>query len=423
MNEILIQILSWLGILAIAYVAGVLISKIKLPAILGWLIVGMVFGPHLANLVTSDTLSQTYYLVIEKSCECLAGVMIGSEMVVSKLKKYGKSILITTLFQSLGTFFVVSLSFALVLYLTGKPLYLSFIFGGIALATAPAPALSIVKQYHSHGPVTDTLLPMAALDDIVGIVVFFSVMSVVSSTKGGTSTPWYMTLATIGLPILFGCILGLLGGLLTRKTQKKGLVMTEVLLTLAMTIAVGVLLDVYFFKGWSFNYLMAGMCASAFLANFMGEEKLNAFLKSYDPVLSICLIVVIVNLGMPLDYHTIAGAGLFTFVYILSRALGKYFGAFFGSALTKAPKTVRNFLGFTLLPHSGVSLVFTGIAVSTLTAFDAESAALIQGTIASAAIINEIIAVIMAKEGFKWAGELQQPIPEVTTKANKSKPS
>jgi hypothetical protein len=231
-----------------------------------------------------------------------------------------------------------------------------------------------------------------------------------------------MTLATIGLPILCGCALGLLGGLLIRKIQKKWLIMVGVLLTLTVTIAVGVLLDVFFFKGWSFNYLMAGMCASAFLANFMGEEKLNAFLKSYDPVLSICLIVVIVNLGMPLDYHTIAGAGLFTFIYILSRALGKYFGAFFGSALTKAPKTVRNYLGFTLLPHSGVSLVFTGIAVTTLSAFDPESAALIQGTIASAAILNEIIAVIMAKEGFKWAGELQEPVPQATTEQKSSNP-
>ncbi|MCI2068925.1 MAG: cation:proton antiporter [Bacilli bacterium] len=408
MNETVIQILSWLGILFIAYVSGKLISKIKLPAILGWLITGMVFGPHLVNLVSVQTLNQTYYLVIEKAAECFAGVMIGSEMVISKLKKYGRSILITTLFQSLGTFLVVSLAFALVLFLTGKPLCLAFIFGGIALATAPAPALSIVKQYHSHGPVTDTLLPMAALDDIVGIVVFFSVMSLVSSFKGGATTPWYLTLATIFLPILTGSLLGFLGGLLLKKAKSKWSVMLEVIFSLALTIVSGVLMDVFFFKAWSFNYLMAGMCASAFMANFLSEEELNSFLTSYDPVLSICLIVVIVNLGMPLDYHTIAGAGLFTFVYILSRALGKYFGAFLGSQLTKAPRTVRNFLGFTLLPHSGVSLVFTGIAVSTLNAFDPSSALFIQGTIASAAIINEIIAVIMAKEGFKWAGELDK---------------
>ena len=95
-------------------------------------------------------------------------------------------------------------------------------------------------------------------------------------------------------------------------------------------------------------------------------------------------------------------------VYILSRACGKYFGAFFGAAITKSPKTVRNFLGFTLLPHSGVSLVFTGIAVGVLSNSAPECAQIIQGTIAAAAVINEIIAVIVAKKGFEWAGEFHK---------------
>lgn len=76
--------------------------------------------------------------------------------------------------------------------------------------------------------------------------------------------------------------------------------------------------------------------------------------------------------------------------------------------MTRSPKTVRNFLGLTLLPHSGVSLVFTGIAASMLAVPAPECAALIQGTIAAAAIINEIIAVIVAKKAFQWAGELNK---------------
>lgn len=97
-----------------------------------------------------------------------------------------------------------------------------------------------------------------------------------------------------------------------------------------------------------------------------------------------------------------------TVVYIASRALGKYCGAFLGAAITHSPKTVRKYLGLTLLPHSGVSLVFTGIAVSVLSGSAPESAKVIQGTIAAAAVINEIIAVIVAKKGFEWAGEYQK---------------
>lgn len=96
---------------------------------------------------------------------------------------------------------------------------------------------------------------------------------------------------------------------------------------------------------------------------------------------------------------------MFTAIYIAARAFGKYFGAYFGASITKSPETVKKFLGFTLLPHSGVSLVFTGIAVSVLSTPAPECARIIQGTIAAAAVINEIIAVVVAKKGFEWAGE------------------
>ena len=118
------------------------------------------------------------------------------------------------------------------------------------------------------------------------------------------------------------------------------------------------------------------------------------------------MVVVILNLGAPLDYHLIFGAGLFTAIYIIARALGKYFGAYFGASITHCPETVKKYLGLTLLPHSGVSLVFTGIAVSTLSGPAPECAQIIQGTIAAAAVINELIAVVIAKKGFEWAGEM-----------------
>ncbi|MEG2857194.1 MAG: potassium transporter, partial [Clostridia bacterium] len=109
-----------------------------------------------------------------------------------------------------------------------------------------------------------------------------------------------------------------------------------------------------------------------------------------------------------LDYHLILGAGFFTAIYIIARAVGKYGGAYFGAKITHSPDTVRKFLGLTLLPHSGVSLVFTGIAVSVLTGPAPECAKIIQGTIAAAAVINEVIAVIVSKKAFEWSGELNK---------------
>ncbi len=118
-------------------------------------------------------------------------------------------------------------------------------------------------------------------------------------------------------------------------------------------------------------------------------------------------MAAIVDLGAPLDYHLIMGAGLYTFIYIAARGAGKYFGARFGAKAMKMPDTVQKYLGLTLLPHSGVSLVFTGIACSTL-ASEPELVRIIQGTVAAAAVINEIIAVIAAKKGFELAGEIEK---------------
>ena len=107
-----------------------------------------------------------------------------------------------------------------------------------------------------------------------------------------------------------------------------------------------------------------------------------------------------------LDYHLVLGAGLYTFIYIVARTFGKYFGAKTGATITHMPDSVRKYLGLTLLPHSGVSLVFTGIICSTL-ASAPKLVQIVQGTIAAAAVINEFIAVIAAKKGFELAGEIK----------------
>ena len=148
------------------------------------------------------------------------------------------------------------------------------------------------------------------------------------------------------------------------------------------------------------------MAFSAVVANTVPGQDLEKMLSLYGPLLNLSLVVVIVNLGMPLDYRLIAGAGVFTIIYILSRAAGKIGGSYIGGKLTKAQPVVTKYLGLTLLPHSGVSLVFTGIASSSLTSVDPSLAEIVSGTIVAAAIINEIIAVIVAKYAFKRAGEI-----------------
>ncbi|WP_409069625.1 cation:proton antiporter [Clostridium sp. FAM 1755] len=394
-------ILRLLLAITVAFFMGKLISKVKLPAILGWLIAGMILGPHTVGLVNETTLNAEWYKTIVNILECAVGLLIGTELVWNKIKKSGKQLIITTLTQSLGTFFVVSVVFAVVFYFTGIPLYLALIFGGIALATAPAPALSVVREFKTDGPVTRTLIPMAALDDIVGVVVFFSIISIISAKISEQKLPIYMILLIVLLPIIIGIGTGLL--LEKENTPQKTIVLLITIILISS--GVGFIFDKVILPEPVLNFMLIGMAFSATFANMISKNRLEEIMSAFNPILDISMIVVILNLGTPLDYHLILGAGLFTAIYIISRAVGKYSGAFFGAAITHSPQAVKKYLGLTLLPHSGVSLVFTGIAVSVLKGPAPECAKIIQGTIAAAAVINEVIAVIVAKKAFEWAGE------------------
>ncbi|MGM9644166.1 MAG: cation:proton antiporter [Eubacteriales bacterium] len=403
-----IGLLRIFAILCAAFVCGKAVSKFKLPAILGWLIAGIVFGPYLAEVVTLDITESVWYKVAIKIFECFAGVMIGREIVFKKIAKSGKQIIGITFIQSIGTFLFVSAAFAVVFFIANIPLYLSFVFGGIALATAPAPALSIINEYHTSGPVTKTLLPLAAIDDVIGVAVFFTVISIVSGTKGGVGVSPLRIVGMVLLPFVIGIAFGLLCAVLIKTVKKNGVRFCLLILFLLLSSLGGFLIDFYIFHSFTLNYLLIGMAFSATVSNLVPEEELAETLKLYRPLLNLSLVIVIVNLGMPLDYRLIAGAGIFTAVYILSRAVGKIGGAYLGGRLTKAPPVVTKYLGFTLLPHSGVSLIFTGIATTTLSSFDPSLANIVSGTIVAAAIINEIIAVIVAKYAFLWAGEIDK---------------
>lgn len=398
--------LRFAAAIVIAFFVGKLVSKIKLPAILGWLLTGMIFGPHAFSIVNNSLLEADWYNTIVHCMECAVGLLIGTELVWRKIRKNGEQIIITTLSQSLFTFFFVTLVFGIIFYFVDIPLYLAVVFGSIALATAPAPALSIVQEFNTDGPVTKTLIPMAALDDMVGVVVFFSSISIISSLVSEEKLPVYMIVLVVLLPLIIGAVVGMFAGLLLKKERNKIETLIVLISTILIASAIGLFFNNYVMPKPVLNFMLIGMAFSAAFSNMVSEKRLEQIINYFNPLLGFAMIIVILNLGAPLDYHLVLGAGIYTVVYILARAFGKYFGAYFGASITKCPQTVKKYLGLTLLPHSGVSLVFTGIAISVLSGPAPECAQIVQGTIAAAAVINEIIAVVLAKKGFELAHEL-----------------
>ena len=391
----------------IGFFMGKLMQKIKLPAILGWLLTGMLLGPYALNVMNENLLNAQWYLMASHMFEAAFGIMLGKELVFSKLRKYGKQIIVTTIFESVGTFVFVTLCFSAIFYFTGIPFYVALIFGGIALATAPAPSLSIVNEFKTKGPVTDALIPIAMLDDVVAIIIFFGVNSYVSSKGSGQSGSIITALALmVVLPIILGTIIGFIVSPIFKKNISQIWTMVLTGLLLITTFSVGYGIDNYVLSEPAINYMLLGMAVFTTIANIIPQQNMDSLAKAANPIVGISLLVMIMNLGAPLDYHLIIGAGALTAVYIIARGLGKYYSTRLGAKITNSPKTVQKYLGLTLLPHSGVSLIFTAMAVTSLTAFDTASALIVQGTISAAAVINEFFAVVIAKKGFQLAGEM-----------------
>ena len=248
---------------------------------------------------------------------------------------------------------------------------------------------------------------MAALDDLVGALVFFIVIAFVSAHISTADIPVFLIILLVFTPVIVGVIIGLIFALIIKKISSNNTSLVTFFIGLLVSAMIGFVVNGQL-GNHILNFMLIGMSYTTAIANMIEKEKLDYITNFSQPLVGVAMMVVILNLAAPLDYHLIFGAGLYTVIYIVARAIGKYLGSYFGASITHAPDTVKKYLGFTLLPHSGVSLVFTGIAVSILEGPAPECAKIIQGTIAAAAVINEIIAVFLARQGFAWAGELNK---------------
>lgn len=314
------ELLRLLLAVAAAYLMGKLVSKLKLPAILGWLLTGMVLGPHALGLVDQALLDAEWYNVAESVMECTAGLMIGTELVWKRMRRSGAQIVVMTLAESLGTFVCVAAVFAAIFAFTGTPLYLALVFGGIALATAPAPSLSIVAEMKTAGPVTGTLIPMAVLDDLVAALVFFLVMAGVTAAVSEAAVSVAGILFLVFLPVLIGAVTGAAAGLLLRRLRGRAASLCVMLAMLLATAALGLWLNSAVLPLPALNFLLLGMAFSTAFANLIDGAQLDGIMSAMQPAIGLCMLVIILGLGAPLDYHLVFGAGIYTAVYIISRA-------------------------------------------------------------------------------------------------------
>lgn len=172
---------------------------------------------------------------------------------------------------------------------------------------APAPALSIVREFKTNGPVTKTLIPMAALDDIVGCIVFFITMAVVASSLSAGDLPAYMIALVILLPLLIDIAAGLLAGFVLKKERSRSATLLLLIALIVLASGLGFAFNTLVLPRPVLNFMLIGMAFSATFSNMIPQARLEQIMEGFNPILGVSMIVVILNLGAPLDYHLILG--------------------------------------------------------------------------------------------------------------------
>lgn len=378
------------GAMAVGLLLTRIVKLVHLPNVTGYLIAGILVGPYFLKLLSGDTLHAVEILVT--LALGFIAFSIGGEFKLSHLKQIGSKAVIITLFQAFAAVALVDIT--LLLFGFETPVVLTL--GAIATATAPAATLMVVRQYKAKGPVTRTLLPVVAMDDAVGLMVFsISIVlaqSIAAHTEMNIATMLGKPLLEIGLSLGLGALLGAIAVVAMRFFHSRDNYLSVVI--------AAVLLGVGLSEMWELSSLLLCMAIGAVVANLQPEsDKLMAHTERWTPPLFMLFFVIS---GADLDLAAIPSVGMLGLLYLLARSVGKYFGSYIGAAVVHADKNVRNYLGLTLLPQAGVAIGMAQMASTALPQYAAQ----IRTVVLCATLIYELVGPVITKIALTRAGEI-----------------
>lgn len=409
--------------LSIALLTGLLLSRLakrlKLPAVTAYLVAGILVGPFLLGRVSIADIHLGFakedfaaFKIISEVALGFIAFSIGNEFRLSDLKKNGKKATVIGIVQAVVATLVVD-AVLIVVALTTKVISIeaAIVLGAIASATAPAATLMVVKQYKAKGPLTDILLPIVAIDDAVGLVLFavsFGVAKAIGSGAVNVVSILLEPIVEVLLSLLLGAIMGLLFNLCEKffhsRSKRLAVSVTFVLLTVALSMVKFKIGE--FHIGFS-SLLVCMMLGTVFcnVCDFSPE-----LMDRVDRWTAPLFIVFFVISGAELDLSVFTSLGivLVGIAYILARSAGKYFGAFASAKAMRCDKNTVRYLGITLLPQAGVALGMAIKASDPVTGLGASGAVVAQITL-FAVLIYELIGPLLTKIVLTKAGEI---VPE-----------
>ena len=403
--------------LSVALLVGLLLSrlakKVQLPAVTAYLVAGVLIGPFVLGRIGIPGIGITgeqiegFGLISDLALGFIAFSM-GSEFRISQLKRIGKQATFVGVFQALFTTVIVDAALIILhLIIPDKfSLQSAIVLGAVATATAPAATLMVVKQYKAKGPVTDILLPVVALDDAVGLVVFAVSFGIARSLGTGavnvTSVILEPVLEVI-LSLFLGFVMGLLFTLCEKYFHSRSKRMAVSVTFVMMTVAISSMSFEIGSVHIGFSSLLACMMLGTVFCNIceVSEELMERADRWTTPVL--ILFFVISGAELELSVFADIMVVLIGAVYIISRSLGKYFGAGISARLSKCNPNVVKYLGITLLPQAGVAL---GMAIKAIEL--GPEGAIVRNITLFAVLVYEIIGPLLTKVALTKAGDINE---------------
>ena len=417
--------------ISFAMLVGLMLSRVaklvSLPAVTAYLVAGIIVGPFCIGALCIEGLGFTSHesieglSVISTAALGFIAFSIGNEFRLSQLKKTGKAATFIGIFQALAAALIVDVVL-LVLSVTGvlpisKPA--AIVLGAIATATAPAATLMVVRQYKAKGELTDLLLPIVAIDDAVGLIVFavsLSIARVLDNPDAAMNVfsivinPLIEIAASLALGALMGVLLTLIERFFHSRSKRMSMAIAFVFLTVALSMLKFHLGPVEI----GFSSLLVCMMLGTVFCNMCDYSE--ELMERVDGWTTPLFIIFFVLSGAELDLTVFAKPEvlLIGVIFLAVRAIGKWGGAGISAKITKCSPNVCKYLGITLLPQAGVALGMS------LQVSDLKDGALIRNIVLFSVLILELVGPLFTKIALTKAGDI---IPENKTSARGIIPS
>ena len=408
--------------ISVALSAGLFMSRVvkplRLPAVTGYLVAGILVGPYCLGLLGINGLGFTSHdevaamSIINDVALGFIAFAIGDEFRLSQLKKTGKQATVIGIFQAIITTALVDAVLIGLHFVLGPeklPLSTAIILGAIASATAPAATLMVVRQYKAKGKLTSLLLPIVALDDAVGLIIFAVSLGFAKTLHNGELSLTSVIvdpLVEIFLSLIVGAIIGYVLSFCEKffrsNTKRQALVVTAIFLAVALSKLKYNIGGVHV----GFSPLLVCMMLGTIFCNVcdFSEDMMEKTDKWTAPI----FILFFVLSGAELEFSVfgdlaIVGIGV---VYIISRSIGKYLGARFSAGLVKCEPQIKKYLGITLLPQAGVAL---GMSITAMVELGSEGI-IIRNIVLFGVLIYELFGPMMTKMSLMKAGEISPKV-------------